>query len=403
MSIPLRASGAAKLLVLISLVVAASVSPTAGIAQGSPLRVELYSGWNMIGVVEDTPYAAIQNQADKQGGLDSYKGQSLWCYNSSNQDWIVPPPSELKPGQGCYIASKGRSTILLPGSPAKTTISLNKGWNMISVPVDTALSKFEASAMLEEYKGFKVWHFDGESQKWTNPTVLVPGKGYYVLGAEMSSVTLTLDQTIPAKLSYSAGIPMSDWLTNQRKGASTIQLDGPLTLAVDDLGVYDLHVKPDPSSSDWLRIPGTILVAFPDDAGYAPVPPALLVSNGSGYYDPFNLEFRAKLTKTALEMLAAQAYAAVGFPTSLVNFVNSLGIDRLNPPEIFRDEKTYDIVSTPLGADGNLTASEASVTFTLAFSKPGVYKVHVWVAVVQGKTAISSYGTQYYPFEVVVR
>jgi len=242
-------------------------------------------------------------------------------------------------------------------------------------------------------------------KKWTNPDVLLPGKGYWLKSAGIYEITLTPGKD-SADLHHLEVIEMYDWLSKDEKGTAEFVLEGPAQLTVDGVGVYNLKIRPGPHSNAPLRVPGNVLIAFDDSAGYAPVPPALLVyGEGRGWYDPFNLGPEEWTQAAAQDLQDLLIGLVVPVPDNVINLAlgTLLGKEQIDPPDLFKDEKRYDVVSAPLGGDGALPASEATVTFTLAFGEPGLHHIHLWAAIVRGSFIPSSYGTYHYEFDVEVR
>ena len=62
------------------------------------------------------------------------------------------------------------------------TLELYKGWNLISLPVNKAisLSKIKEYCEVVPYYGHEIWMLNPKTKKWEHPTILTPGYGYYI-------------------------------------------------------------------------------------------------------------------------------------------------------------------------------------------------------------------------------
>jgi len=73
------------------------------------------------------------------------------------------------------------------------SLKLYKGWNMISSPVNRAISisEIEKSCKLLSYRDYKIWYWNTSSGNWDHPTVLEPGLGYYIKVSEDCTANIT--------------------------------------------------------------------------------------------------------------------------------------------------------------------------------------------------------------------
>ncbi len=74
--------------------------------------------------------------------------------------------------------------VITEPTPTKPTtkLSLSKGWNIISSPINQSLtiSKIKETCSIGSYKGYKTWVFDASKQSWTNPSEINPSDGSYI-------------------------------------------------------------------------------------------------------------------------------------------------------------------------------------------------------------------------------
>jgi hypothetical protein len=77
--------------------------------------VQLYEGWNLVGVPFVTPLADVKNQADIAG--------KVWEYDASAGQYIQES-NVLRPGKGYWINSRARATVLINGQPVSVIIKL---------------------------------------------------------------------------------------------------------------------------------------------------------------------------------------------------------------------------------------------------------------------------------------
>jgi hypothetical protein len=141
--------------------------------------VQLYQGWNLVGV----PFVTPLSDVIKQAALEHV----VWEYDAPSGQYIQDP-NVLRPGKGYWIYSKGRATVLTNGQPVSVIIKLYGGWNLVGVSFNTPLSEAIKQAALEHV----VWEYDAPSGKYIqDPNVLRPGKGYWVYSKGERRVVIT--------------------------------------------------------------------------------------------------------------------------------------------------------------------------------------------------------------------
>jgi hypothetical protein len=88
-----------------------------------------------------------------------------------------------------------------------TTLTLHKGWNLISTPISRAITLEEllTSCKLGKYRGSYIWHWDADKRKWETPNIIEPGKGYYVYALNDCTLTFSEEQTLPEKVIIKKG------------------------------------------------------------------------------------------------------------------------------------------------------------------------------------------------------
>ncbi len=89
-----------------------------------------------------------------------------------NETWLTERVNEL--------SFKEESTEPTPTKPT-TKLSLSRGWNIISSPIEQPLtiSDIEEFCSLKKYKGHKMWVYDPVNN-WTNPEQVESNEGVYV-------------------------------------------------------------------------------------------------------------------------------------------------------------------------------------------------------------------------------
>lgn len=108
-------------------------------------------------------------------------------------------------GTLCCIGGGKCDTLEVPPSPS--TVSLFKGWNIISSPIETplSLSKIEESCSLTTYEGHKIYAFDPVDQEWTYPSQITNSEGVYVLAENDCTIPVSGNSAVLGSKSLTNG------------------------------------------------------------------------------------------------------------------------------------------------------------------------------------------------------
>jgi hypothetical protein len=122
----------------------------------------------------------------------------VWGFDGASGQWMLDP-SVLQPSKGYWVKSKDKYVVSINGQPKSIIMKLYSGWNLISVPFDTPTSNIKNQADLE----WPVWGFDGASGQWMlDPSVLQPGKGYWVKSKDSYRVVVVPEPISPNRNLY---------------------------------------------------------------------------------------------------------------------------------------------------------------------------------------------------------
>ncbi len=170
--------------------------------------IELIQGWNFISI----PYA-LDNTTVASMMSDISSDYIIWAYNSSTYSWqdydSTKLPSlnnltDIQVGQGLWINISDNETLSITGTrPPETGIALNKGWNMISYPLDTKRNINDTLSAIDG-KYDIVWQYNASSiDNWTfynslpeaSPAntlhVFTPGYSYWINMTEATDLTFS--------------------------------------------------------------------------------------------------------------------------------------------------------------------------------------------------------------------
>ncbi len=170
--------------------------------------IELIQGCNFISIpyqLDNTTVAAIMS------GISS--DHTIWAYNSSTDSWqdydSTRPPNlnnltDIQAGQGFWINISDNETLTITGTkPPETGIVLNKGWNMISYPLN-AKSNINDTLQAISGKYDIVWQYNAsDEENWTFYSPLpeaspantlhefTPGYSYWINMTEAADLTFS--------------------------------------------------------------------------------------------------------------------------------------------------------------------------------------------------------------------
>jgi hypothetical protein len=145
----------------------------------SPLNLNLNSGWNMVGILENMESFEKFSDSEIIWKWDNNKHSwSGWSpkYNNLNKMLIsnkIEPISYLKNGDAVWIKTNKNFVLTENYSYINNNLySLKNGWSFISI-----YEPISVNNLLKKYNGSIIWKWNSESSKWkvwTNQDSLKP-------------------------------------------------------------------------------------------------------------------------------------------------------------------------------------------------------------------------------------
>lgn len=127
--------------------------------------------------------------------VDDRKVKELYCLNGGETATVTQC-------DGNEICRSG-ACVTRPISVERThTITLTKGWNLFSIPFDSArvvstCPRFSTTR--------RPWHYDSTTKNWVRVLVLEGGKGYWLKATDTCTITATGTENVEARQTLSAG------------------------------------------------------------------------------------------------------------------------------------------------------------------------------------------------------
>ncbi|MDY6778125.1 MAG: hypothetical protein SVU32_05640, partial [Candidatus Nanohaloarchaea archaeon] len=153
--------------------------------------VVLKPGWNMVSFRHPVRLGAITDDCR----VDTFQGSRVWTFSDG---WSHP--RVMEPTRSYYLHASSRCVAHVEGgsgtASTSTTdsISLEEGWNMISLPgsMQASLSSISGSCDIRDYRGTPVWNYDPDLgwQQFGMSRPLKSTDGYFVNVASDCSLRL---------------------------------------------------------------------------------------------------------------------------------------------------------------------------------------------------------------------
>jgi uncharacterized secreted protein with C-terminal beta-propeller domain len=172
--------------------------------------VKLQKGWNLVGFSEERSVEKLKTEYPQFGNIYLWKSGD-WVKNSGT----------ISPTDGVWIYSEIDTDIYSIGNEVYSenisNIDLEKGWNLLSLPIQSAVSPdiFKDEASVWKYSGGE-WSFyqkDGsKSDVYPDLNLIGNGEGFWVLSDSNKSIDISAEGS---KLrNFETNASMMDFLTS---------------------------------------------------------------------------------------------------------------------------------------------------------------------------------------------
>jgi len=164
------------------------------VSADSENTLTLYSGWNLVGVVDEVTVEELENESNPNVTISS---ETVYQWNSRDEEY--DKPSTLRPGSGYWVKVSdvgglnpfnSEATFNFQQQRASTT-QIYEGWNMIAVSSDIRKPELKSAGVfdgLEPRGGNLFFKYDAEEDEYLYPEKLSPAEGYWVYASESKSV-----------------------------------------------------------------------------------------------------------------------------------------------------------------------------------------------------------------------
>lgn len=155
--------------------------------------IEIESGWNLVGLSGKATISELKSLNEGISNIYMYGGDSIGYVESG----------DIELGDGVWIYANSSFALVEPKSETRATgadtISLQKGWNLIALPVESAITPrvFDVSALYKYKDG--VWSAYSK-EGLTPPTLpgvetIASGEGFWVYSEEAQDVEIAKEES----------------------------------------------------------------------------------------------------------------------------------------------------------------------------------------------------------------
>ncbi len=154
------------------------------------ISIYLKKGWNMISIPGDIRKEIIDiNEILDDCKLKSFNGKYVWEWDP-RESRFKSYSDRIGIWKGHYLYSEENcKAVINVREEMIEVLRIYKGWNMVpgaGITLDDLLEFCD----LRRYKGYYIWYWNPESEKWEHPEILEKGRAYWIYSEKACRIRL---------------------------------------------------------------------------------------------------------------------------------------------------------------------------------------------------------------------